>query len=240
MALALAWIAWRAPAHHLPRRRVLYGVWLIAGGALLAGRLGYVAQHPAYFAQRGADMGALRRVGGMHGSSALAGGALVASLWAWRMRYRWRDVIALFAPAALCVAAGGWWSCWDWGCAWGRAAHNAPPLLRWMVRDAPNLYHENVPRYAVQLWSGLWAAALMIVSARFATRAPLALIGYALGIAGLTLLRGDPAPTLGPLRWDVWLNLSVAAGLGGITWWTRPGRAQSMTEERGTDDCIDL
>lgn len=218
MVVALCWVAWRAPTYGLARRRIIGCVWSCAGGALLAGRVGHVAWHAAYFAQRPGDMLAWRRIGGLSGETALLGGAVAAGLWTWAMRARWRDVAALLTPGTLCIAAAGWWSCWAWGCAWGREVTATPAIGRWLVAELPDLYRTIAPRYAVQVLGGVWALLLMLLSARFPALAAATLAAYSLGSAALTPLRGDLAPVWAGLRADVWLQLALGCGWMVMAW----------------------
>ncbi len=130
-----------------------------------------------------------------------------------------RHLLALCAPAILCVTAGAWWGCMQAGCAWGRAVKLTDTRVQWLLVNGPDLYHTIRPRYPVQLVGAVWALA----TAWAATFRPqqvyqgtLALMLYCMGAAALTFLRGDSVPTSGYVRVDTIENLSIAFFLGGI------------------------
>ncbi len=205
-----------APRRGLDRRRMIGLVWILAAGALLGGRLGYVLEHVSYFAARPGEILAIRQTGGLHGIGAWIGGALAFFMHTRWTSATWRPLLRLVVPAGLLVAAGAWWGCADAGCAWGREAPNAPLALRWLVVGAPDLYHVFRPRYAVQGIAALLALLMGGLAMLFPRRSCLFIAGYMLGLAALISLRADPALMLAGHRLDGWTHLVCAIGSIGL------------------------
>lgn len=211
--IGLFWVAWRNSRQQVPLRDLPCLIWSVAIGALLMGRVGYVAANSAYFAQHPIDALLPWRVGGLNGVGAWAGGLVASYLWAHRHALSWRAVAALLAPAALLVAAGAWWGCAEVGCAWGQPALLPPAWLRWAVADAPDLYGAIVPRYAVQNIAALGSLAAALLIAVGLGRVSLWLPLYMVGMALLTSLRADPMLLLWGWRLDGWLYGALGLGI---------------------------
>jgi len=216
VALALLWIWMMGPRRGFDRRRLIGLVWLLALGALLGGRLGYVLENVRYFTDRPGDVVAVRQIGGLHGAGAWFGGAFALIVWSRLRGEALFSLLQLILPAALLVAAGAWWGCADAGCAWGQEALSAPSALRWLVVDAPDLYHTVKPRYAVQLIAALVALLMAGLAMLFPGRSYLFVAGYLLGAAGLGLLRADPAVMIWGYRLDGWMRLALTIFLMGL------------------------
>lgn len=208
VACVVLW--WRAPRFDIMRQSLSPWMGLLAITAVFGGRLGYVTGNAAYFMAHPAAIFRLDQAGGLHGSSALAGGWLAAWMWARTTRTSTRTVLDFLAPAALCVAASAWWGCVGVGCAWGRSAIVIPGWQRWIVVEVPDIYRAIEPRYAVQIIGAVWALGLAGLVAARRRWGSAALGVYLLGTAGLTFLRADPVPQLGTVRADFILDLALA------------------------------
>lgn len=212
------WLVARAPHFSMSRAALPGLLWAVAVGALLAGRIGYVAGHGEYFAVHLGQILAPWRAGGLYGGSAWLGGLLAVLLYA-----RWQhrplcELLSLLAPAALLVAAGAWRGCAAAGCAWGKEALLAPRWAGWLVVDAPDLYHTLAPRYAVQALGVGWALATAALAATLRRCGGLAVALYLVGEAALTAWRADPMPVVGPFRVDWLLDVGLAALLWIVQW----------------------
>lgn len=222
--VGLLWMAWRNSRQQMVPRDLPRLLWIVAAGALLMGRVGYIAANSAYFVQHPGDALLFWRVGGLNGVGAWIGGLAASWLWARRCGISWRAVASLLAPAAFLVAAGAWWGCAEVGCAWGQPALLPPAWLRWAVADAPDLYGTIVPRYGVQNITSLGSLAAALLAAIGVSRAYLWLLLYMVGMALLTSLRADPMLLLGGCRLDGWLY--GVLGLGIWLLWAGAGKAK--------------
>jgi prolipoprotein diacylglyceryltransferase len=216
VVFALLWVWIMGPRRGFDRRRLIGLVWMLALGTLLIGRLGYVLENVHYFTDRPDDIVAVRQIGGLHGTGTWLGGALVLVMWAYFRGEAPFPLLRLMLPAALLVAAGAWWGCADAGCAWGQEALNAPSALQWLVVRAPDLYHTVRPRYVVQLLATLLALLMAGPAMLLPARSYLFGAGYGLGIAGLGLLRADPAVIIWGYRLDGWMHVGLAVCLIGL------------------------
>lgn len=210
VALFVLW--WRAPRLGIARERLLKWVWILAIVAFFCGRVGYAFGNAVYFSDNPAALFRLRQVGGLHGSSALAGGLLVAWIWARLTSVRFRTMLDFLVPAMLCIAAGAWWGCAGVGCAWGREVFVVSGWLRWFVAELPDIYRTIEPRYAVQIIGAVWALMLAVLAVALRESGAMVFGVYLLGTAGLTFLRADVVPQLGSLCSDLIMDL-VLAGL---------------------------
>ncbi|RLC90462.1 MAG: hypothetical protein DRI37_01365 [Chloroflexi bacterium] len=214
----LLWLWIAGPRRQFTHSQLTGLLWAVAAGALLVGRVGYVAENVAYFAQHPLDVVRPWSVGGLHEIGTWLGGLAAAGIWAFRAKQPWMAVFTLLAPAALLVAAGGGWGCAAAGCAWGREALSVPDSQRWLISNGPDLYHTVMPRYPVQAAGALWALALAL-AAMFVRRCGLLAVSlYLAGMAALTFWRGDPVPMLGSQRLDTFLYLGLALSLWFLQW----------------------
>lgn len=223
--VALFWLWWNAPRRGFDRRVVLTWLFLLTFVALTSGRLGYVLGNRAYFSQHPTDIFRWRRIGGMHGSSAIAGGLLVVASWARVMNTPPHRMLCLLSPPLLCVAAATWWGCADVGCAWGREVVVATGLQRLFVAQMPDIYRMLTQRYAVQALGAVLALGLAVAAVVLRERGGLALSFYLLASAGLTLLRADPVPAMGVVRVDTAVDLALAGIVGMMVGLKRDARS---------------
>lgn len=208
VALVVLWQ--RASRFEIERHRLLQWSWILAVAAVLGGRVGYVFDNAAYFAQHPATIFRLDQVGGLHGGSALASGLLVAGIGASTISLRFRTVVDFLAPAVLCIAASTWLGCAGVGCTWGREVFAVSVWQRWIMAELPDIYRAIEPRYAVQIIGAIWALVLALLASARREWGSIALVVYLLGTAGLTVLRADTVPQLGALRSDLILDLALA------------------------------
>jgi len=203
-----------------PSQQLTILLWATLLGGVLGGRLGYGAQNAAYFTQNPGDFILLWRVGGLDGSGAWLGGLAAATVYAWYTRTPAREILQLLVPLALLLSAGAWWGCEYTGCAWGREVSSvAESWQRWLIRELPDLYHTLAPRYAIQLLAAGWALGLTGILALWRGHSLTILALYLAGLSALTLLRADPALSIGNLRLDtiVYGALALGGGLLEIT-----------------------
>lgn len=200
--LAVLWLGMRAPQQGIATPEFLIGIWALALMSVAAGRAGYVGIHRDYFAQHPSDVVTLGSVGGLNGAAAWGGGLLGAALWSGLRGHSLKRLLSWLAPALLVTAAGAWWGCMHVGCAWGREALQPPQWLQWMVAESPDLMRSVRPRYTVRT-VGLVAALLTAGGAlAWGKDGVYALALYLTVEIGLTLLRGNPAPTIASARID--------------------------------------
>lgn len=226
----LIWLWGAAPRYGLRRDQSVALLWSVVGGALLMGRMGYVAGNFSYFAQHPWAVVQVGAAGGIHGGSAWAGGLAALLLWSCRRPAARQAALGLVTPAALAVAAGAWWGCAEAGCAWGREVASVPAWARWTVVSAPDLYHLVAQRYAVQGAAALWAVGLIPLAVVLKRRGAWAAVLYLVGEAALTWWRADPVPLVGRWRADFWLDVGLAVGLAAVQGWAaRPVSPSKVT-----------
>ncbi len=232
VALALLWMRWTAARRGFTEGEAWsLGGW-VAAGALLGGRLAFLLLHADYFRYHPSAFFALRAAPGLGGEGAWVGALLAAWLWSRRAGHALRAVLAFLAPALLLVAAGGWWACAEVGCGWGAEALRVPAWQRPLVRDAPDLYHTVMPRYAVQ-WLKAGGMALLALVAMRPRRALVALALALLWSALLTGWQGDPQPRWEALRLDAALDLVLACALLLVQWPPKRIMAPSSAKRGG-------
>ncbi len=210
LGMALLWRRGTRPGSDIPTQELLTWMGAVSSAAWACGRLGYVIGQP-YFTQHLWAFLRLRTAAGMHGGSALAGGALMVALWALVKSRRFADLLALWAPVALSVAMCAWWGCREVGCAWGNPASANAPWYTWMATTSPDLYHIQLARYPVQTLGAVWALVLLLLALALKDKGGLALALYCAGSALLTLQRADPVPLFEGIRVDMLLDAALAA-----------------------------
>jgi phosphatidylglycerol:prolipoprotein diacylglycerol transferase len=188
-------------------------------GALLGGRLVYVAVNWPYYQEQALEIPQVW-LGGFSGLGALGGALLALRLAAWRSRQPWGKAADALLPLLAAVTVVAWLACWSAGCAYGN------PTEAWWGVPARNEWGVTAFRQPAQLWGACAALVLYwaINRSRKWLTAPggatyLALFGLALLGVGLSFLRADPAPIWRGLRLDAWgwLGLAGFAFLLGLT-----------------------
>ncbi len=217
-----------APAELAPRARRLDAALAALALGVASARLGFVLLHPAYFLADPARALYLWE-GGLTWPGAALGALLGVALTAWLQRISfWRLADSLAVPAAW-ASAGGWLGCYLEACAFGRAA-----AAGWWAPPAPDLLGQVAPRWPTQslgvVGSLLVSLILLSLRRRLPSGARACLAGALLGglTLGLSLLRGDPSPTVAGLRVEgLGAALFAAMGLLGLAYRLAPFRGRS-------------
>jgi prolipoprotein diacylglyceryltransferase len=217
-----------SPMLDIERSLMIKWSWVSGLLAIILGRTGYALVHMDYFIQNPITFFQLHHTGGIHGESALLGGLLGLGFCACSKQkpdtagnhtpsslstHAFLQLLALYSPAILFVAASAWWACMQLGCAWGYAIGLSGTKFPWLLIQGPDLYHRLQPRYPVQLIGlllALTSAGCSVIHPRRIFPGTSALIFYCLGTAALTLLRGDVVPSVGKIRMDTLQNIVVA------------------------------
>jgi prolipoprotein diacylglyceryltransferase len=148
-------------------------------GAIVFGRVGYVATNGEYFAEHLVDAFDPVRVPGLHGLAAFAGATAAALLMRGQRALAPTICLAGMAAALGCVAAG---------CAVGREVFWTDPAPLWMLRvDWPDAFHVRNPRLPAQWFTAAWLALCGAVAVRRPTAGLAAAIigGAVMTAAGL-------------------------------------------------------
>jgi phosphatidylglycerol:prolipoprotein diacylglycerol transferase len=203
--LGLAWAAWRAPA----RQAGLYvdgGLWVLFG-SLLASRLAFVVVNWSYF-QTHFDEALQVWLGGLSWPGALAGGLFSLVMFALFNHASLGELADGLTYLLLPLVVASWMGCWQLGCAYGRAVQawwSLPTVDEWGVWAL---------RWPVQLFGALLAVAAFFLLEwgrprlkRSGQAGSLALLSFAVLMAGLSLLRADPLQSWRVLRLDTWAAL---------------------------------
>jgi phosphatidylglycerol:prolipoprotein diacylglycerol transferase len=215
-ALGLGWVVWRAPAE---KAQIVLeaGLWVLFG-ALAGGRLAFVAGNWPYFQSYLWETWQVFR-GGLAWPGALGGGLLALVIFARLSRQSLGELadalLPLLAALAVAVCAG----CWLEGCAYG------PQVDAWWGLPAADEWGLVARRLPLQFISALllvlifWQAeALARAAGRPAgAAASLALLGLALLLLAVSLLRADPALLWRGQRLDTWSALIFLCLFGVLT-----------------------
>lgn len=181
-------------------------LWALAA-ALVGGRVGFVLLEWSYFQTHPVAAWQLWR-GGLAYHGALVAGFL--GLWTWA---RWQKrpfapYAALFAPALALISAAGWAACYFEGCAYGRET-----TLGLLAANLPDVFGVFAVRYQTQLLGLVGSLAILGLALWLGRRRgrDSRNLWNTLGALSLlrlpiSLLRGDPFPTLGALRLDTLLD----------------------------------
>ena len=184
-------------------------LWTAAGG-LLGGRLLYVLADWPYFRLHPRQSYQIF-LGGLSWPGALAGGLLALTGFALLTRRPLGELAGRLLPLGACLAIAAWLACWVDGCAYGPAANG---LWGLPARDAWGTISLRWPLQflgALTTLGGFWILDRRVLPARPGRAALLGLLGLALELLALALLRLDPAPAWHSLPLDAWAALGFIA-----------------------------
>lgn len=210
---SLAWRGWRVEDE--PARWLDAGLTAIVAG-LVAGRLGHVAIHWAYFIHHRNEIAQFWQ-GGLDWHAALLGGflGLVGYCSVRRLSLR-----LLADTLALPIAFGSalvWTGCLLASCGYGAEVRTLADYPAPIVAEWPDLYGIVAPRFASQLYGALLGVVLLVVAwllsivvRRVGLRLWIVLLLLASGVFGIGYTRGDVMPVVYGLRLDQLLDLIVA------------------------------
>ncbi len=187
------------------------GVLAGGAGALVAGRVLFVWLNAEYFGENPFEAWQMW-LGGLNYHGALLGGLAGVWLWARLARRPLGDYAGLLAPGLALLAAFGWAACRFEGCAYGLPA----PAGVWAA-DLPDDLGVFALRYRTQLFGAIGSAGVFVLALwAFGRARPGVLFwgvlgGLSLVRAAVALGRGDPAPEPAGLRFDLMVDLAIAA-----------------------------
>ena len=226
-SLGLWQVTRTAQPQHM-RRLADYGLVVLVL-ALAGARLFYVGLHAAYYAPR--PLEALQFwQGGFSWPGAAAGGLLGMALLALVRRRSFAWLADGLAPLIGPLAVGLWLGCWQAGVVYGAAL--APGACCGV--PTPDETGAVALRYPLQVLCALgllvylWLVdrlmeprrgrnARLEQRTRQGLRAALFGLGLGLDLLAASLLRADPVPSWGPLHFDTWCALGLAAlSLAGV------------------------
>lgn len=215
-------------------KRLLGSPWLVIDAALfalvaavLAGRLDYVAQHRAYFAENPWEAFQIWRDGLAFWGAFPAGLTALLVYTAYRNLPFWTLADAM-APGLALGQVFGWLGCLAHGCAYGRTGEG------FFYRCLPDIYGVNAPRFATQAVGAALSLAIFVILWLWRNRQPFRGFSFSLyvllcfgGQFLLNFTRGDETLYVGPLRLSqlVDLGLAVWAVISlGYLWRKKGGR----------------
>jgi prolipoprotein diacylglyceryltransferase len=209
VAIALLALYFQAPAGKGWRWADL-GLAATVGG-FIGARLLYVSLNTDYYLPHIDEVVQVWQ-GGLSWLGAPAGALVGAWLYTRRRREAlWPLLDALALPFGL-LSLLAWSGCLAAGCAYGYAV-TPGQLPAWFVSQAPDIFGLVMPRFPTQAlgiaWSLLTLSAIWATRRGSAARWPVGACGayalslVALGVFGLSLTRGDPAPLIAGYRIDV-------------------------------------
>lgn len=207
----ISWAVVRGP--RLEAQRTFDAALFALAGCLLGARLVYVAVNWGYFNQHVSEA-VLVNAGGLSWPGALTGFVLGVAAYA-RMRGQpWALWLDRLLPLGVCLATFAWLGCWTEGVAYGR------PATGFLALPAYDELGVRSERFPVQLVGSVWAAMLPWMLdvirrpgltprwlASLENQIALALGGFTLVMATLSLQRGDASPILFGMRLETWAAL---------------------------------
>lgn len=208
-ATGLAWVLHQAPPKEA--EATLQCSLATLFGALLGGRLTYVAVHWPYYQEQVVEIPQVW-LGGFSGPGALGGALLALFLVAWRNGQPWGKNADGLLPLLSILTVTAWLACWPAGCAYGN------PTEAWWGAPVRDEWGASAFRQPVQLLGATASLALFWAvdrSRKWLTTpggaASLGLLGLTLVGFGLSFLRADLVPTWRGLRLEAWGWLGLAA-----------------------------
>jgi prolipoprotein diacylglyceryltransferase len=207
-AAGLIWVATKSPEKKA-HRNVDAGIAALFG-ALVGGRIAYVAVNWGYFQGHLVEIPEAWK-GGISGLGALAGSVLALALLAVYIRPTAGELGDALLPLATTLTIAAWMGCWLDGSAYGAQVDT------WWGLQARDEWGILFPRVPVQLIGALLALSLFWSVERISARLPiagqaagLALLGLSVELFGLSFLRADPTPYWRGMRLDAWGALALA------------------------------
>lgn len=201
-ALGMSWVAWQAAEKdRLPYLNA--GLWALLG-ALVGGRITYVAVNCSYYRQQLLE-GFQVYQGGLSWPGALAGGIVMVILYARRLHKPIGELLWTLFPLLTSMLVFICLACWVDGCAYGR------PEVSYLGLPTLDEMGQQSLRFPTQLLGAvsfvLWFIAMDIRAVRFpgsALTGWLSFFGVAVILLVLEYLRTDPAIIVIGMRLGAW------------------------------------
>ena len=183
--------------------------------------MAYVAVQWSYYRQHLPQVFQIYQ-GGLAWPGALAGGLLIAMVYARHLRKQPGALLWTLFPLLTSMIVFTWLACWGEGCAYGSINHGSLGLLA--LDEWGNRAFRFPTQFVGALAALLWFIALDIQNARHLSSnlaGWIGLLGTAIILFGLTYLRADPGIFWHGLRLDAWAALgftifALGGGLGSL------------------------
>ncbi|MEM7797654.1 MAG: prolipoprotein diacylglyceryl transferase family protein [Chloroflexota bacterium] len=220
IALAIAFMWWQTGPHKRP-----LPVWadpLLLGGlaAIFLGRLQFVIQNQAYFAENPTERWAIAS-GGIGYGGVMLGLGLVVGMFIWRKPEIGRILLPTVGLLIAWFHLVGWLACLFEGCAFG-----AETTLAWYAADLPDTFGVLAVRYRTQMAGIFFSAAILAVAAvQYRLSGPVS--GLWLGLLiflvqiMLTTLRGDEMPLIFDRQMRIDTLIGVFIAVVYCLWWLK-------------------
>jgi prolipoprotein diacylglyceryltransferase len=207
--LGLIWIALETPKSD-QSTFLNAGFWVLMG-ALVGGRIAYVAVHWEYFRKHVLEIPQVW-LGGLAWPGAVIGGGLVIVLVAWIVGIPLGSLVDGMLPLLASLSVAVWLGCMFIGCAYG------PEVDYWWglsIRDQWGIWKQRLP---LQLIAIILTVTLFwgIERLRHSKRGLIPGMAACLGVGGISLillggsiLRVDPYPQYNGLRLETWAALLI-------------------------------
>lgn len=208
--IGLAWVAWRTQRiERMPQRQIDYRInagLLALLGALLGGRAAYVWVNWGYFRAHLIEAPQVW-LGGLSWPGALLVAMLVVIGYAAAAQLSLGALADALLPLALTVTVSAWMGCLSVGCAYGAPA----PDGAWWGVPVQDEWGVVAPRVPIQLMGAMLSLVSFGAIEWLRPRLPyvgqasgLALLAFSAQMAGISLLRADPAPLWRGQRLESW------------------------------------
>ncbi|HWQ84603.1 MAG TPA: prolipoprotein diacylglyceryl transferase family protein, partial [Anaerolineales bacterium] len=180
-------------------------------GSLVGGRAAFIVVNWEYFRQHLLEIFQVYQ-GGLSWPGAMAGGLVLVILYAWRLGKPTGELLWVLFPLLTSIVGVALLACWLDGCAYGSLARGNFGLLTVDELDHRAL---RIPTQLIGILAAvLWYAGLDSQKERFSRLAPagwVSILGMALIMFGLALLRVDPGLYAYGMRLDAWAALIFTA-----------------------------
>lgn len=180
-------------------------------------RLSYVLLNMDYYAIA-AHVGEITRLsaGGLNWHGAVYGGLLGIVVMARLRRVSLSPLLDALALGLPLIGLAGWSACGALACAYGAEVDNLANYPSLVVAELSDIFGLTLPRYNTQQLGAVLALIVFALAVVLTWRGWLVkrrfwvvLAAFSAGMFGIGYLRGDSVPTLGGLRADQWLDLSL-------------------------------